>query len=130
MTYNPMATLIVRNFGLGPAILSKPILLRLDRRTFELDDNNELRTALADLFRDKWAQARPLFSFRGEYAIPKDGELRLIQVEVDRSLAGSYLDTLRKRVSVEVPYRSAYKEAFTCRGVSPAAIGPSFAGPT
>ena len=112
---NPLVTLIVKNYGLGPAFLKEPIVFRVGGRKINMDDHTALHDGLVALFGDKWAEVRPMFHMSGHYAIPKDGELSLIELEVDPSLANTFVDVLHRRVSIEIPYRSAYDELFPGR---------------
>lgn len=111
---NPAVLLTVRNFGLGPALLTDPPVFRVDGREVDINDPAAAADAMVVLFGDKWAHGQSYFQLVGEYAIQKDGSLPLVEIEADPSMRSSMRDILQAKVKITMPYRSPYEERLLC----------------
>jgi hypothetical protein len=105
-------TLHARNYGLGPAYIDS-VEYQFNGRTVNVRDQVELEAAVGEVLGlDRVMRVSPLFELHGRYAIPKDGDLPLIEVVTFRDMTTVIepVSLLREKVGVALRYRSMYKE--------------------
>lgn len=103
-----------KNYGLGPAYVESVRYLA-GGTSYDMTNVNVAHEALAKIWgAQRYATYKLLFEQRGAYAIPKDGELALIEVTVGDPLE-SDMRTLMANANVEIVYTWAYKGEITER---------------
>jgi hypothetical protein len=105
-------TLHARNYGLGPAYIDS-VEYRFNGRAVNVRDQTELETAVGEILgKERLMRVSPLFEFHGKYAIPKDGDLPLIEAVIFRDMTTAIepVPVLREKVAVAIRYRSMYEE--------------------